>query len=133
FHVSAPEETAKSERLVQVRRLFRMRGGDLVTMLRETPVGLKPISYIMSLHGQSESLITAAAPPPPLPRLKRSSASALPDAEWISRPHQPLTAPATRPLESLPCTRTKKIMTGIVMIVDAAITAPQSFECRPKN
>ncbi len=33
----------------------------------------------------------------------------------------PLTAPATRPLERRRCTMTKKIMTGIVMIVDAAM------------
>src|SRR5690606_40802414 len=45
----------------------------------------------------------------------------------------PLTAPATMPLARRRCTITKKIMTGMVMIVDAAMMLPQSLECRPKN
>ncbi len=45
----------------------------------------------------------------------------------------PFTAPETRPPERRRCTRMKKIMTGIVMIVDAAMTEPQSLEFSPKN
>src|SRR5690606_28559990 len=45
----------------------------------------------------------------------------------------PFTAPAVMPLARRRCTMTKKIMTGIVMIVDAAMMLPQSLECRPKN
>src|SRR5690606_35005026 len=45
----------------------------------------------------------------------------------------PFTAPAVMPLARRPWTMTKKIMTGIVMMVDAAMMLPQSLECRPKN
>src|SRR5690606_1269846 len=45
----------------------------------------------------------------------------------------PFTAPETSPAARRRCTMTKKIMTGIVMMVDAAMMLPQSFECSPKK
>ena len=48
------------------------------------------------------------------------SAHERPEGRVVRRVH-PLTAPATSPLERRRCTMTKKIMTGIVMIVDAAM------------
>src|SRR5690606_22392465 len=53
--------------------------------------------------------------------------------ETDERVGHPFTAPDTRPADRRRCTMTKKIMTGMVMIVDAAMMLPQSFECRPKN
>jgi hypothetical protein len=46
---------------------------------------------------------------------------------------QPLTAPATNPSVSRFCAITKKTITGIVINVDAAMTAPQSVACWPKK
>src|SRR5690606_31535156 len=45
----------------------------------------------------------------------------------------PFTAPETRPADRRRWTMMKKIMTGIVMIVEAAMMLPQSLECSPKN
>src|SRR5690606_37943744 len=45
----------------------------------------------------------------------------------------PFTAPATRPDDRRRCTMMKKIMTGTVMMVDAAMMLPQSLEYCPKN
>lgn len=48
-------------------------------------------------------------------------------------PAQPLTAPATRPETIRRCTSRKKMMTGRVNRVDAAITGPQLVSSRPKK
>ena len=45
----------------------------------------------------------------------------------------PFTAPATSPSVSRFCAITKNTITGIVISVDAAITAPHSVEFCPKN
>ena len=44
-----------------------------------------------------------------------------PTERWVVHGAHPLTAPATSPAERRRCTMTKKIMTGIVMIVEAAM------------
>ena len=73
-----------------------------------------------------------------MPPTMRPNSEGVLRTTWESRRKRtigahPLTAPATSPSVSRFCAITKNTITGIVISVDAAITAPQSVACCPKN
>ncbi|KZE90308.1 hypothetical protein AVP42_03056 [Agromyces sp. NDB4Y10] len=108
----------------------------VVEVVRERRALVVAAQVVREEHRAGESAVEVAAQPVGDGRAEEPRPQhAVDDGAdgGIGGARHPFTAPATRPEASLRCTRTKNTITGTVMIVDAAMMAPQSLECSPKN